>query len=295
MNNRKKQVIRIAQKLFIEKGFPQTSVQDILTEANISKGTFYNYFESKNDCLVAILQASYDEAVLLRNELLTEHNKKDKKVFAEQVALRLLINRNQNLLPLYEAVFYSGDRELMVFIEAHFKEELVWIASRFTDLYGEPIRPVAPDLAILFTGMMQQYLHFSRPSFHLTIEPTDLIAYVLKMITYIVQQISVTEDAFMGNEIFKRFQIKTEHENVEVEELIQSIEKFIQTYDLQEQQLEMVTFILDELQQQSLRVTLLNTVLKAFRSSFQHTKNERAANDLTTMIWKYIHQVQADH
>ncbi|MDY0395878.1 TetR/AcrR family transcriptional regulator [Virgibacillus halophilus] len=55
MNEKKKRVIDVALELFIEKGFAQTSIQDIIQAAEISKGTFYNYFPSKNECLIAIL------------------------------------------------------------------------------------------------------------------------------------------------------------------------------------------------------------------------------------------------
>ena len=54
MNNKKHQVLLTAQRLFIEKGFAATSVQDIINESKISKGTFYNYFSSKNECIIAI-------------------------------------------------------------------------------------------------------------------------------------------------------------------------------------------------------------------------------------------------
>ena len=55
MNNRKRQIIQACIKLFSEKGFVETSIQEIIEEAKISKGTFYNYFPSKKDCLIAIL------------------------------------------------------------------------------------------------------------------------------------------------------------------------------------------------------------------------------------------------
>lgn len=48
MNKRKKHVMDKAHELFIENGFQHTSIQDILAASNISKGTFYNYFSSKN-------------------------------------------------------------------------------------------------------------------------------------------------------------------------------------------------------------------------------------------------------
>lgn len=47
MHERKKQVLRAAHQLFIDKGFHQTSINDIIEYSDISKGTFYNYFSSK--------------------------------------------------------------------------------------------------------------------------------------------------------------------------------------------------------------------------------------------------------
>lgn len=56
MNERKKHVAETALKLFQEKGIQHTSIQDIVKAASISKGTFYNYFTSKNDCVAEILE-----------------------------------------------------------------------------------------------------------------------------------------------------------------------------------------------------------------------------------------------
>ncbi|WP_442956966.1 TetR/AcrR family transcriptional regulator [Planococcus sp. MB-3u-03] len=44
----KQQIINAAHRLFIQKGYNASSIQDILDEAGISKGTFYNYFTSKS-------------------------------------------------------------------------------------------------------------------------------------------------------------------------------------------------------------------------------------------------------
>lgn len=291
MKDRKRHVLRVAQRLFIEQGFPATSIQHILDEANISKGTFYNYFKSKDDCLKAILQKSYEEAVMLRSELLTEQNKKDPAIFAEQVALRLVINREDNLLPLYEAVFYSGNRELMSFLEEHFKEELLWIAERLIDLHGEEIRPYAPDLSIMFTGMIQQYLNFSRPHNYEVIDARALVSYLVNIIDYIATPMVRDEYAFVGSSIFQRFDIPTSEVTVTSEELIEELEQFQQEcLDLSKMQLEYFSFLIEELQRTPLRPTLLNTILREFRASFMNTRWESEAKVLSTMIWKYIAQ-----
>ena len=40
-------IIDAAEKLFAEKGYVATSVQDILDMLHISKGGFYHYFDTK--------------------------------------------------------------------------------------------------------------------------------------------------------------------------------------------------------------------------------------------------------
>lgn len=52
---RKLQIINAAAHLFAEKGFHRTTTRDIAEEADVSEGTLYNYFESKDDLLLDIM------------------------------------------------------------------------------------------------------------------------------------------------------------------------------------------------------------------------------------------------
>lgn len=54
-NERKNEIIDTAASLFIEKGYDQCSVNDILDCIGIAKGTFYHYFKSKEDVLDAVV------------------------------------------------------------------------------------------------------------------------------------------------------------------------------------------------------------------------------------------------
>jgi len=53
---RKKELIDTAERLFIARGYEQTAISDIVKEVNVSQGTFYYYFDSKEDVLVAVLE-----------------------------------------------------------------------------------------------------------------------------------------------------------------------------------------------------------------------------------------------
>ena len=159
MNDRKRQVLLTAQRLFIDKGFSTTSVQDILDESCISKGTFYNYFSSKNECLIAILEHARDEATVRRRELLIGQDLSDKNILVEQILIRMHVNREQNLMPIFEAVFHSGDNDLRTFIKNMLLAEFSWLTRRLVDVYGKDAVPYAADCAVMLFGMMQQILH----------------------------------------------------------------------------------------------------------------------------------------
>ena len=48
------QILDAAEKLFFEKGYDRTSVQDILDATGMSKGGFYHYFDAKDSVLRAV-------------------------------------------------------------------------------------------------------------------------------------------------------------------------------------------------------------------------------------------------
>jgi AcrR family transcriptional regulator len=49
-------IYRSAQKLFAEKGFENTSVEDVTEQVDIAQSTFFNYFPRKEDILIEIFQ-----------------------------------------------------------------------------------------------------------------------------------------------------------------------------------------------------------------------------------------------
>ncbi len=59
-DERKQELMSIAGDLFLERGFAETMVSDIVTRADVAQGTFYYYFESKEAVLEAILSGYID-------------------------------------------------------------------------------------------------------------------------------------------------------------------------------------------------------------------------------------------
>ena len=90
----RERIIDTAWKLFHEKGFSETTINDIIREAEISKGTFYYYFRSKDnmlDTLSVILDAEYER---LAAEIPEDMDSFDKLL-------------KSNMLPVYHGFLHS--------------------------------------------------------------------------------------------------------------------------------------------------------------------------------------------
>jgi TetR/AcrR family fatty acid metabolism transcriptional regulator len=60
-SERRQQIQTIAKQVFSRKGFHNTTVSDIIQQADIARGTFYLYFESKRDVFDKLLDVFLEE------------------------------------------------------------------------------------------------------------------------------------------------------------------------------------------------------------------------------------------
>jgi AcrR family transcriptional regulator len=58
---KRNEILNAAQKLIYTKGYEQMTIQDILNELGISKGSFFHYFISKQAMLEALIERYMDE------------------------------------------------------------------------------------------------------------------------------------------------------------------------------------------------------------------------------------------
>lgn len=68
-DERRNEILDIAEKLFHIKGYDKCTINDILKEVGIAKGTFYHYFKSKEEVLDAIVSRYKDVVITKVNEV----------------------------------------------------------------------------------------------------------------------------------------------------------------------------------------------------------------------------------
>ena len=97
----RKAIVSSAIKLFSKKGLKDTSIADIMKEAQLGIGTFYNYFESKDELLRSLLnQIALD---IRQYFIKTSQEKKLQAEVLEAVVLYSanLLEKNRFILPLF--------------------------------------------------------------------------------------------------------------------------------------------------------------------------------------------------
>ncbi len=288
MTDRKRQVLLIAQRLFVEKGFLSTSIQDILKEAQISKGTFYNYFSSKNECLMAILDNGRNETIIRRREILVEQSYTDKAILIKQISIQQQVNSDYNLLPIFEAVFHSGDPNLSAFVRKHHLAELSWLTGRLVDVYGEEVKPYSPDCATLLTGMMQHMSHVSMARSKKDIDSTVLVEFMMRRLDAIVAVAVETKEQFLPEDVFSTLEAVINVQSKE--QIVLMITDFINKLPTEEQKHsgQYAEFLIDELNAELPRKMLLETVTRSFREYFSSSSYESASEKIAASLWRYF-------
>lgn len=123
---RKRQILDCAKQLFAKKGYYKTHIEDVLREAEIGKGTFYQYFKNKEDLFISLLVKfldEWEEAVLVTTTNLVE---KDLRMYYWTLIKRSLVffKENEDLCNIYLRVGPGTDDIFEPYIEK-FEEKML--------------------------------------------------------------------------------------------------------------------------------------------------------------------------
>ena len=83
-NEKQQKVINSAKKEFARVPIQEVSIKNIVEDAGIARGSFYQYFESKEDLLIYIIKENVEE---LNNKLREEIQKKNGNLFEIYISI----------------------------------------------------------------------------------------------------------------------------------------------------------------------------------------------------------------
>lgn len=290
MNNRKRKVLEASTELFIEKGIQNTSIQDIIHHAGISKGTFYNYFTSKNECVLAILEQARYEASLRRNEIMIGRDTKDAEVLIQQISVLMTVNHEKHIFTLFESVFSSQGAELKKIVSHHRIYELRWLTDRLVDVFGEEARPYTFECAVLFYGMLQHIMITWRSAHTVPGDPLRVVESVFHNVKAILKDKMERKDVILDDETVQILEHKITKIEITIDSVCKQLAGFIKGIQVpngerSEAGEQFSSYLLEELNREQPRLYVLENNLKAFHESFIGTSHLAEAKEIASRIW----------
>ena len=88
----KSRIVSSAWKLFYEQGYDDTTIDDIVSESNTSKGSFYHYFDSKDALLGSLSMIFDDKYEELKDQLTGSMTSTEKLIFLNRELFTMIDN-----------------------------------------------------------------------------------------------------------------------------------------------------------------------------------------------------------
>ncbi|EIT86792.1 TetR family transcriptional regulator [Fictibacillus macauensis ZFHKF-1] len=158
-NERKQLIIEEASALFANKGYDATSIQEIATACDISKGAFYLHFKSKEALLLSIFQYNQDH---LRKKIraIEALHLPARDTFIKQLSMQLseIIERRDFIIMHYREQTVALNDEIRALTKATQREIQEWYENMLLTIYGQQLTPYRYDLSLLLDGIRNGFI-----------------------------------------------------------------------------------------------------------------------------------------
>ncbi|MGG3160611.1 helix-turn-helix domain-containing protein [Geobacillus stearothermophilus] len=160
MDERRVRFIETAMKLFAEKGYHATSIQDLVEAWGISKGAFYHHFASKEELLLEVLR--YYSEKMVADFTASGGDGPEKERFVRQLAAHFSHIREYKdfLRMIMSEQLPKVNPEVERYMFRQHGRLFLWYCTRLTEVYGEAVGPYVYDVAMMTNGIIRQYLFY---------------------------------------------------------------------------------------------------------------------------------------
>ena len=153
MKPTKKQQIELkAQELFWKHGFKKVTIDEICKKANVSRKTFYTFYENKSALVIYILQQMTDEMMIAYKEIIESNSSFSLKM--EKLLLLKYESSRQFTMEFVSDFFHPDADDLLNFYTKIVQDSLTMTKTFFAD--AQKKGEMNPDLDIDFVMLMMQ-------------------------------------------------------------------------------------------------------------------------------------------
>ncbi len=178
-SDHRRRLLDAMSRVVARKGFAETTIADVATEARVSKRTFYEHFAGKAECLFALYEAASSQALrVLQESLDPERDWHEQVEQAIRAYLSTLACNPPLLRTICIEILHLGPEGLQVRRRVH--QGIAQFITRVAEGRKDVDRPLLDAMAMAIVGGMNelvleaiendrvdQLAELSRPAAHL--------------------------------------------------------------------------------------------------------------------------------
>lgn len=268
----KEKIIQSAVRLFMEKGYRATSIQDIADDCSIAKGSLYKFFESKEELFVSILkkrqQYMMDEVERIRELALPRRE----TYLAEIACLFQFFGRHGYYISRdYNEFPPASSDNISAFIHQIQVQMFNYYQNLLSRQYGPTISDWKWDVTAMFSGLIREY------TFHLLFAykpvPVEKLAgFIAERMDNLVEGLGKSPpQPLLTSELMEEYEqvdleLHVPTSSARISSLFQTILSIIPDLyvpNARKKELQQVTMLLkEELEQEAPRLFLIQALLR---------------------------------
>ncbi|MGU3566734.1 TetR/AcrR family transcriptional regulator [Paenibacillus sp. D51F] len=159
--DKRERLIHHAMEQFMQKGYHQTTMQDIADAAGIAKGGIYFYFKSKEELIQSVFESYLERMSAMLTATAVRYEPGSRESLFQQIKTQLdeLTSHSKMLLLFSSGQISLSEQMRELSMNARLRS-FVWFRNQLVGVYGARIEPHAFDLTALATGLVSEYIGF---------------------------------------------------------------------------------------------------------------------------------------
>lgn len=266
-NEKRKQILMTAMKLFSVKSYHQTSMKEIADTCEMSKGSLYIYFKSKEELLLQIFKYYFqlvDEQMIFIDQ--DDHlSLKEKLTKTVEVQLKLAIEYHEFYRMQMQEIIGLKSDVIKEYIRTKNVEQTEWLKNYLIGIYGSEIEPYALDCLLLLTGMISAFINLITIE-KLSVDLAYLPRFLIKKFDFLVEGILKEKGKPIINDLWpihnKELFEEKQHPLVIIKEIKESIKKISLDKNKLKEALQSLEILEHELMEMEPRPAMIKGMLR---------------------------------
>lgn len=160
MMDKKEEIMQAAIHLFSKKGYSATSVQEIANECRISKGTLYNFFDSKEELLIQVIRHNQRKMLRQAENISLDSILPPKEKLIQKLVVQFDgIRENKDYMSMLLTALPPHDNPKISLLMKRIRISMMnWYKDCFIEAYGNKVKPYIWDLTLMLQGTLKEYI-----------------------------------------------------------------------------------------------------------------------------------------